>query len=118
MTAEELKAKIGFTVLTEAYGNIVVTGGLKLHAEIPISKHTSNKDEAIMFAKDEIAKMILRNLYDDQRHELCEALDEFMQWHHPMHGDFNRAAAAQERLLKAARYQPSLPPRRGGKVRR
>ncbi len=101
MNAEEIRSKIGFKQRTNAFGNIRLIGGIEFAAEIGVDPYYP---EAIEHAKEHIKERILRNIFEDQRRELVEAMQDFLLAN-PM--DYAAIDKARERLMKAAKYQPT-----------
>ncbi len=102
MNAEEIRAKIGFKFDPSSRGTTRVIGSILFSAGVTVDNNILHFGNAIEASKDSVREKILRNIFEDQRRELYEAL-----------ADLTRAIPlydlaiqdAMERLLKAAKYQ-------------
>lgn len=104
MNAEALKAKIEFKSRDIGHNLTMLTGTLEVHGRIDYDRQAiaGYEKSALDECKEVIRETIMRQLYDDQRRELYDALDELFMAH-PM--DYTAMAAAREKVLLAAKRQ-------------
>lgn len=110
MKAEELKSKIHFESYDVGNNLTMITGKLEVHAVMEYDRraieafHSAGVLDEI---KERIREMIMRRIYDDQRHELYDAMNELFNAA-PM--DYSAMAAAREKILSAAKRQRASVP--------
>lgn len=111
MKAEELKSKIQFESRDVGHNLTMITGKLEVHAVMEYDRLAieayQNSSRAVDEIKEQIREMIMRHIYDDQRHELYDALMELFKAA-PM--DYSAMAAAREKILNAAKRQRASVP--------
>jgi hypothetical protein len=111
MKAEELKSKIQFESRHVGNNLTMITGKLEVHAVMEYDRNAieshQNSDRALAKIKERIREMIMRHIYDDQRHELYDALMELFK-SAPM--DYSAMAGAREKILNAAKRQRASVP--------
>ena len=100
MKAEELKSKIQFKSLDVGHNLTMITGTIEVHASMEYDRRYQNI--ALDEIKEQMREMIMRHIYDDQRHELYNALDELLKAS-PL--DYSALSAAREKILHAAKHQ-------------
>lgn len=111
MKAEELKSKIQFESRDVGRNLTMITGKLEVHAVMEYDRREietyRNGDHALDEIKEHLREMIMRHIYDDQRHELYDALMELFKAA-PM--DYSAMAAAREKIMHAAKRQRASVP--------
>ena len=111
MKADELKSKIQFESRDVGHNLTMITGKLEVHAVMEYDRRAiesyQNSARALDEIKEQIREMIMRHIYDDQRHELYDALMELFKAA-PM--DYSAMAAAREKILHAAKRQRASVP--------
>jgi hypothetical protein len=106
MTADELKSRIRFERREVGVGLLIVTATLELSATMEIDRRCldgySDSHRVLNEIEDKLRETLIRRIYEDQRHDLYDALMDLFKVS-PM--DFTALSAARERALKAARMQ-------------
>lgn len=114
MKAEELKSKICFESCDVGHSLTMITGKLEVQAVMEYDRRAieayQDSARALDAIKEQIREMIMRHIYDDQRHELYDALMELFKAA-PM--DYSAMAAAREKILNAAKRQRASVPNQG-----
>lgn len=103
MKAEELKSKIQFESHDVGHNLAMIAGKLEVHAVMEYDQRAIEFSRDLDEIKERIREMIMRRIYDDQRHELYDALMELFE-SSPM--DYSAMSAAREKILNAAKHSP------------
>lgn len=103
MTIDKLKSLIEFKECETAYGMKSVHAKLEIHSERAYDPNAvMGPVELIKHIKEELRHSILNHIYEDQRDELANAINELLMAS-PM--DYGEMDKARERIMKAARFQ-------------
>lgn len=100
MKADDLKSRIRFEV-QEVGTDTIITGTLKVSAMACCNQNQFNA-RTQKNLEEHLQETIMRRIYDDQRHELMDALMELLRCE-PL--DYRAMDAARKRLLDAAKFQ-------------
>lgn len=102
MTPEDLIPLVRFHKEETATGAMLVTALLTISQSITVDTRYETDKIPQKAARQFLVETLFRQLYEDQRFELYEALDEFERCN-PM--DFSGMEEAKKKIFKAARFQ-------------
>ena len=105
MTAKELKSRIKFESIDVGYSDAMLNGSLTLKASIQYDKNYSiGHERAMEELKERVVKMMMRQIYEDQRRDLIHPIMELFKID-PR--NYNALAEVKKKILLAAKYQGS-----------
>jgi hypothetical protein len=102
ITAKEIMAGMTFKQTPVRGDTIMLTGSITFHATVMARQSTFGTDEAV-HAREHLAQLIMRRIYDFDRQELYEAIHE-LKMASPF--DYPKMEQAFEKILNAALKQP------------
>ena len=100
MTREEFEKKIGFVEKEDEHKNLIITGGIKITAQVTISRQYKHDKRILEQVKYEIKERLWHEVYEDRRKMFMETLMNYRMCNLPMNEDALKYYNELVQLLK------------------